>query len=144
MFSGQQFNYVLGKNTVIHMVLTFVCQYHNLAFDWHCGHFMVCIIYSHGPHGTATVKDVSSKLIPNSNITTPLLSKYISVSGGCFQMHFRDWKILYFDSNVTEVCSQGSNWQQVRSGSGNGLGQTGDNPLPEPLLTQITEAYMRD
>ena len=22
-----------------------------------------------------------------------------------FQMHFREWKILYFDSNVTEICS---------------------------------------
>ena len=27
----------------------------------------------------------------------------------------------YFDSNFTEVCSWGSNWQKVSTGSGNGL-----------------------
>ena len=36
-------------------------------------------------------------------------------------MHSREWKHLYFDSNFTEVCSQGSNWQYVRIGSVNGL-----------------------
>ena len=27
-----------------------------------------------------------------------------------FQMHFHEWKILYFDKKFTEDCSQGSNW----------------------------------
>ena len=27
------------------------------------------------------------------------------------QMHFREWKVSYFDYNPTEVCSEGSNWQ---------------------------------
>ena len=29
----------------------------------------------------------------------------------CFEMHFYEWKALYFDLNFTEVCSKGSNWQ---------------------------------
>ena len=32
-----------------------------------------------------------------------------------FYMHFHEWKVLYFDSNFTEVCSWGSNWQLDRS-----------------------------
>ena len=36
-------------------------------------------------------------------------------------MHFHEWKLLYFDSNFTEICSQVSNWQYVCVGSGNGL-----------------------
>ena len=35
-----------------------------------------------------------------------------------FQMHFHEWKVLYFDSNFTEVCSWKSNWQNVGIGSG--------------------------
>ena len=38
-----------------------------------------------------------------------------------FQMHFHEWKILPFDSNFSDVCSRGLNWQQVSVGSGNGL-----------------------
>ena len=38
-----------------------------------------------------------------------------------FHMHFLEWKVLYFDLNFTEVCSQGFNWQNVCIGSGNGL-----------------------
>ena len=36
-------------------------------------------------------------------------------------MHFHEWKLLYFDSNFTAVCSQGSTQQLVSIGSGNGL-----------------------
>ena len=28
-----------------------------------------------------------------------------------FQMFFREWKVLYFDWNFTNICSEGSNWQ---------------------------------
>ena len=38
-----------------------------------------------------------------------------------FQIHFLEWKVWYFDSNFTEVCSKGSNWQEVSIGSGDGL-----------------------
>ena len=37
------------------------------------------------------------------------------------QVHFHELKVLYFDSDFTEVCSQGSDWQKGSIGSGNGL-----------------------
>ena len=36
-------------------------------------------------------------------------------------MHFREWNVLYFYSNYTEICSLGSNWDLVSIGTGNGL-----------------------
>ena len=38
-----------------------------------------------------------------------------------FHMHFREWKVLYFDKNFTEICSKGFNWQQTSTGLDNGL-----------------------
>ena len=38
-----------------------------------------------------------------------------------FQMHFPDWKVLYFGWNFTEVFSWRYNWQQPSTGSDNGL-----------------------
>ena len=34
---------------------------------------------------------------------------------------FHEWKISYFYSNFTEICSSGSNWQYNSIGSSNGL-----------------------
>ena len=34
-------------------------------------------------------------------------------------MHFHEWKVLYFDSKFTEVCSQKSNWQYSNIGLDN-------------------------
>ena len=39
-----------------------------------------------------------------------------------FQMHFLEFKLMYFHWNVAEVCSQGSNWWRVSIDSGTGLG----------------------
>ena len=36
-------------------------------------------------------------------------------------MHFREWKSLFFYETFTELCSQGSNWQQPSIGLDNGL-----------------------
>ena len=41
--------------------------------------------------------------------------------GRPIQLHFREWKLMYFHSNFTEICSQGSSWQQPSIGSDNGL-----------------------
>ena len=38
-----------------------------------------------------------------------------------FHIHIREWKILCFDWNFTEVCSLGSNWQCTSIGLDNGL-----------------------
>ena len=54
-----------------------------------------------------------------------------------FQMHFARWKLLYFDSNFTQLCSGGSNWRKVIIGSESGLmpnkQQTNDDSLPRFL-----------
>ena len=39
-----------------------------------------------------------------------------------FQMHFHEWKVLYFESTHTEFGSKGSNKQYSNNGSDNGLG----------------------
>ena len=36
-------------------------------------------------------------------------------------MHFREWKVSYFDYNFIEVCSRWSNWQWPSTGLDNGL-----------------------
>ena len=36
-------------------------------------------------------------------------------------MHFREWKVLYFDQNFPEVYSLGSNWQEASIGLNNGM-----------------------
>ena len=38
-----------------------------------------------------------------------------------FQMHFHEWKVIYFDMNFIEICFWGRNWQSLSIGSGNGL-----------------------
>ena len=38
-------------------------------------------------------------------ISHPPLDKVTAISQECFQMHFREWKVIYFDWNFTEVCS---------------------------------------
>ena len=41
------------------------------------------------------------------------------IFGKHFEIHSLQLKFLYFDSNFTNVCFQGSNWQEVSIGSGN-------------------------
>ena len=33
------------------------------------------------------------------------LDKMTAISQTIFQMHFREWQVLYYDENVIEVCS---------------------------------------
>ena len=42
-----------------------------------------------------------------------------------------------------ESSQHGSNWQQVNIGSGNGLAPAGAKPLPEPMVTQFSDAIWR-
>ena len=58
------------------------------------------------------------------------------------QIHFREWKILYFDSNFTEICSYGlidntSALVQLMVWR-----RTGARPLPESMVTQFCDAYI--
>ena len=59
-------------------------------------------------------------LIPHPT-TPPNKTKWLQFRRRYIQMHFREWKVLYFDQNFTEVCSSRSNWQYISLGLGNGL-----------------------
>ena len=63
---------------------------------------------------------VKSSWVP-CNLAHLPLDKMAPISQRHFGMHFHQWKVLWFDSNFTGVCSWGSNWQYVSIGSGNGL-----------------------
>ena len=56
-----------------------------------------------------------------SKINASPWTKWLPFRRRYFQMHFREWKVLFFYQNFTEVCSLGSNWDLVSVGSGNGL-----------------------
>ena len=48
-------------------------------------------------------------------------TKMAAIPRTTFKMHFHELKILYVDSNFTQVCSYGSHWQQASIGLVNGL-----------------------
>ena len=51
-------------------------------------------------------------------------------------------KILYFDPDLTKVCSWASNWQQPIIGLDNRMALNSNKPLSEPMLTRFTDAYL--
>ena len=62
-----------------------------------------------------------------------------------FQMHFPEWKVVYFESQfITVNCSCGYNWIKVNIGSGNGLVPLGDKPSPETILTNTYDTIWCD
>ena len=67
---------------------------------------------------------------------------------GHFQLHFHEWKVLYFDSNFTEVCFLGPNWQKVIITSGNGLAPNRRQAITwsnvDPVLWRIYAALGGD
>ena len=54
-----------------------------------------------------------------------------------FQTHFNDKYLKYFLWNCYQVNATTLHWSLVNIGAGNGLVPSGNNPLPEPMLTQI-------
>ena len=60
-----------------------------------------------------------------------------------FQMHFLEWKWLHSDSNFTEISFQESNLQKASTDSSNALAPNRRKQLPEPMLVQWTDTYMR-
>ena len=63
---------------------------------------------------------------PNTHVSTLgwLISPWTNVHRSLrrhFQIHFHEWKVSYFYSNFTVVCSERFNWQYVSIGSSNGL-----------------------
>ena len=60
-----------------------------------------------------------------------------------FQMYFLEWKFLYFNSNFTKFVPKGAIDNKPALVQVMAWRQTGDKPLPEPVLTQFPNAYMR-
>ena len=75
--------------------------------------FYMFNIYHHETHKELRSQEISFHLehFPKNKMAT--------ISH--IQIHFHEWKVLYLDSNLTKIRSQGSNWQWVSIGSGNGL-----------------------
>ena len=76
------------------------------------------------------------------DLTRLPLDKMATISLTTFSCAFSWMKVLYFDSNCTEVCSQGSSSKQALVHV-MAWHRTGDKALSEPMLTQFTDAYMR-
>ena len=55
-------------------------------------------------------------------------------------MDFSDWWLLYLLWNCHNMNVTGLHWWSVNIGSGNGLVLSGNKPLHEPMLTQISVA----
>ena len=61
-----------------------------------------------------------------------------------FQMHFLEWKCMNFDSDFTELSSQGSNWQYLSTSSDNGLAPTRWQAIIWTNADYFTDSYMHD
>ena len=57
-------------------------------------------------------------------------------------MHFREWKISYFDWNITELWFQGSNWQWPRIVLVNGLALNRQQAITWPNADSIIKAAL--
>ena len=59
-------------------------------------------------------------------------------------MQFRQLKVLYSDLNFTEVLAyiKGPNHNKPALVQAMAWHQTGAKPLPEPMLTQLTDTYI--
>ena len=60
-----------------------------------------------------------------------------------FQTDFSDWCLRHLLWNWPNMNVTGLHWLSVNIGLGNGLVPSGNKPLPEPMLTQISVAIWR-
>ena len=77
-----------------------------------------------------------------NNLTNQGLDKMDAIYQMTFSIDFLIWKLLYFDSNFTEISLQWFSWQQISIGSDNGMCQTGNTAFPEPLTACASNANM--
>ena len=59
-----------------------------------------------------------------------------------FQLHYLDWKCVYYQIFITEMCSQGPFYHIVALVEIMAWRQTGDRPFSEPIMVHFTAAYM--
>ena len=60
-----------------------------------------------------------------------------------FRTDFNDWWLRHLLWNCPHMIVTGLHWWSVNIGSVNGLVPSGNKPLPEPMLTQISVAIWR-
>ena len=60
-----------------------------------------------------------------------------------FEMHFLEWKQYNSDFNFPEICPKSPIENKLALVQVMAWRRTDNKPLPEPILTQFTDAYMR-
>ena len=111
----------LWRSMVHHRGLCYCCKKNLRIWMWMC---LCCYSVGYEASGFAIQYETSSSHAIHCHnnhgsrgivtVSHPWYRRYLGslVNGqNCRQMHFHEWKVLYFDSNFIEVCSQGSNWQ---------------------------------
>ena len=74
-----------------------------------------------------------------SDLNSFPIGKMVSISQTTYSDAFSWIKILYFDSNFIDVCSIDCTAALIQVMA---CRRRGNKPLPEPMLTQFTDAYM--
>ena len=77
-------------------------------------------------HWSHVISDILVNFGPGNGLSS--VNSWPPIRRRYFQMHFREWKVLYFNKDFTEVCSWWSNWQ-FSSGLDNGLAPNRPQPI---------------
>ena len=80
----------------------------------------------------------------NTYIMALLINSLFPGTFGCdFLSWFTDWYHQIIWTQCPQMNTTETNWWWVNIGSGNGLVPSCNKPLPEPVLTQFIDAYVR-
>ena len=71
------------------------------------------------------------------------MNEMTTISQTTFSTYFPEWTCQNFDQNFTEVVPKGSIDNMAALARVMVWRRTGDDPLPEPMLSQFTDIYMR-
>ena len=130
MWLSEHINYLDGRMLLV-----------TTAFPLHNPSWGVWLAASGPLAGLGFLDASTSKLSPNFQLpeldstNSSLPEQMAAISQKIISNAFHEWKVLYFDSNLPEVCCQGVIWQYVSIGS-----------VPSHYLDhcwQCTDAYMR-
>ena len=94
-----------------------------------CREFEFLIPYAHQSPSISSHSDNKGLLSQKA------ATKWLTFCTQHFQMHFVEWKVLYFDSNLNELGSRGFNWDNWFMGwlhvkKMQAITQTNDNEIP--------------
>ena len=108
--------FISGNIKIYLYFLSFISQHRDRASSWFFWwQTKICLscIFSTADDlalnlGSQLVRDNGSRLY-HQHIEA--MTKWQPFCRWHFLIHFLLWKLLYFDSNFTEICSKGSSWQ---------------------------------